>query len=134
MLYIYQVGFISVICFVAEILHEWMPFPIPTSVYGLIILFLLLCFKIVKVEQIEEVSNFFMLIMPLLFISPSVSLITSMDAIKGQIIPLIGMLVLSTIAVTAVTGFVAQGIIRLKDKNQNPKDKEQNDKGCEISE
>lgn len=114
MKYVYQIGLISMICFVAEMLHEFIPLPVPASVYGLIMLFLLLCFKVIKVEQVEDVSSFFMLIMPLLFISPSVSLITSLDVIKGQVIPLIIMVALSTIVVTVVTGVVAQGVIRHK--------------------
>ena len=34
--------------------------PIPGNVIGMLILFLLLCFKIIKVEQISTISNFFL--------------------------------------------------------------------------
>ena len=34
--------------------------PIPGNVIGMVILFLLLCFKVIKVEQISTISNFFL--------------------------------------------------------------------------
>ena len=33
--------------------------PIPGNVIGMVILFLLLCFKVIKAEQISTISNFF---------------------------------------------------------------------------
>lgn len=122
MKYVFQIGIIAMISLLSELLNILLPLPVPASVYGLVILFFLLLLKIIKLEQVEDIANFFMAIMPLLFISPSVSLITSIDIIKGQIVPLVLMIVVSTVVVTAVTGWVAQIIIRLtgngSDKNE----------------
>lgn len=112
MKYVFQIGMITIISFAAELLHYFIPLPIPASVYGLIIMFLLLCMKLVKPEQVEDVSGFMLAIMPILFIEPSVGLMTSAGAIKGQALFLVLMCLLSTIAVMLVTGLTAQAIIR----------------------
>lgn len=125
MKYVFQLGMIAGISFTAEMLYALLPLPVPASIYGLFILFLLLMTKIIKVEQVEEISDFFLLIMPVLFISPSVSLITSFDRMKGQVFSLIFIAVLSTIGTTAVTGMVAQLIIRKKKRKDGKKAEEQ---------
>lgn len=113
MKYIFQLGFICILSFIAEILYVVLPLPIPASVYGLVILFVLLLLKIVKVEQVQDISDFFMAIMPIFFISPSVSLITSIPAIQGSVVPLLLMAFVSAVVTVVVTGLVTQGIIRL---------------------
>lgn len=118
MKYIFQIGIIAVISFVAELLYYFLPLPIPASVYGLVLMFVLLCLKVIKLEQIEDVADFMLVIMPILFIEPSVGLMTSVDAIKGQAIVLVLMCILSTIVVTVVTGLVAQAVIRIKKKHK----------------
>lgn len=119
MKYVYQIGIISVISFVAEMLYVFLPLPVPASVYGLLILLFLLMTKIIKPEQIEDVADWLLKIMPILFVGPSVGLIKSFDVIKGQILPLIIMCVISTIGVMIVTSVVAQAIIRMKNKKRN---------------
>lgn len=116
MKYLLQFGIIAGISFAAEILYAVIPLPIPASIYGLLLLFILLMTKVVKLSQVEDIADFFMSIMPILFISPSVSLITSLDLIKDNAVALVLMIVLSTIGVTAVTGTVAQLMIRRRRK------------------
>ncbi|MBQ6889283.1 MAG: CidA/LrgA family protein [Lachnospiraceae bacterium] len=121
MKYVYQIGIISVISFVAEMLYVFLPLPVPASVYGLLILLFLLMTKIIKPEQIEDVADWLLKIMPILFVGPSVGLIKSFDVIKGQILPLIIMCVISTIGVMIVTSVVAQAVIRMKNKKNADK-------------
>ena len=132
MKYIFQIGIIAMISFAAELLYYFLPLPIPASVYGLVILFVLLCTKIIKLEQIENVADFLLLVMPIFFIEPSVGLMTSVDAIKGQAVVLVLMCVLSTIVVTVVTGLVAQLMIRMKQyRNKQEKSLSERDESYE---
>ena len=122
MKYVFQLTIICTISFVAEVLNILLPFPIPASVYGLVILFLLLLFHVIKLEQIENVADFFIAIMPIFFISSSVSLITALPTIKGQVIPLILMAFLSTVGTLCVTGLVSQLVIFLQKKIKGDKE------------
>ena len=56
--------------------------PIPGNVIGMLILFLLLCFKVIKVEQISTISNFFLDHLAFFFIPAGVGLISSFTVIK----------------------------------------------------
>lgn len=116
--YIFQLVIIFGISFVGELLNAIIPLPVPASVYGLIILFLLLCAKIVKLEHVETVAEYLMAIMPLFFIEPTVGIINSYGLVKGNILALFIACFLSFVAVVAVTGLVSQSIIRRKRKDR----------------
>lgn len=118
MKYIYQIGIIGGISFVAEVLYVCLPLPVPASIYGLLILLLLLFTKVVKLEQIETVADWLLKVMPLLFIGPSVGLIQASGAVKGQIMSLVLMCACSTVGVMIVTSLSAQAVIRFKKKRK----------------
>ena len=121
MKYVKQFMIIIGFSLMGEIFHSLLPLPVPASIYGLLILFFALMTEIVKLEQIEEVSGFFLAIMPLLFISPSVSLITVADKLLSGFIPIVGTIVLSTIVTTVVTGVVTQNIMKKFGKRKSGK-------------
>ena len=60
MKYLLQFCRILVVAFVSEIIHEWVPLPIPASIYGVVILFLLLETGLLKLESIKETANFWL--------------------------------------------------------------------------
>lgn len=115
MKYIKQFLIITAICFVAEIIKSKITLPVPASIIGLVILLLLLQSKILKVEQVKDVSMFLIEIMPLMFIAPAAGLIKVWTNLSPLIIPYTIIVVLSTILVMAVSGLVTQWI--RKDKN-----------------
>jgi len=121
MKYLFQIGIIAVISFIAEVMHYFIPLPVPASVYGIMILFLLLMTGVIKLEQVEKIADYFMAILPILFLAPSVGLMESVSDISGSLVQLILMMVLSTVGVTVVTGLVAQAIMKKKKKQQKEK-------------
>lgn len=128
--YIFQLAIILGVSFAGELLNTLLPLPVPASVYGLIIMFLLLCTKIVKLEQVEKVSEYLMTIMPLFFIEPTVGIMNSYDLVKGKIIPLFIACFLSFAAVVVITGSVSQGIMRYRQKKQSENEKGEAENEC----
>ena len=116
--YIFQLALILGVSFVGELLNAILPFPIPASVYGLILLFLLLCSKIVKLEQIEGVAGFMISIMPIFFIEPTVGIMNSYGLVQGKVAALFVAAFVSFAAVLAVTGITAQAIMKFKNKKK----------------
>lgn len=49
-----QVGIIFSICWISQIIEKLLPFSFPASVIGMILLFILLCVHILKVDHIRE--------------------------------------------------------------------------------
>ncbi|MGL5348391.1 MAG: CidA/LrgA family protein [Peptostreptococcaceae bacterium] len=89
---------------------------IPGSIIAMILLFILLQLKVIKLESIEEVSDFFLNNMAIFFIPAGVSLINSLDIIADNVFVLIISVVLSTIMVMYVTGIVVEKLIKNKVK------------------
>ena len=112
MKFVLQFLIIIVFAFVGELLHYFIPLPIPASIYGIVLLFLALELKVVKVSDIEQTSSFLIAIMPLMFLPPAVGVIESWDLIQGAWLPYVVVTVVSTVVVMAVSGRVTQRIIR----------------------
>ena len=124
MKYMKQIGVISTIAFIAELLHFVIPLPIPASVYGMAILFFCLCFGVIKLEMVADVADWILSIMPIFFIASTVGLIEAFGDIKGKVIPLVLICFVSTVVVTAVTGLTAQGILRLRKEKKGGEENE----------
>ena len=122
MKYLKQLTIILIVSLISEALGYFIPLPVPASVYGLVLMFILLWAKVVKLSDVEDVADFFLQIMPFFFVAPTVGLMTSFDAIRGNVLWLVGMCFISTVVTIAVTGIVAQIIIRLRKKGGRKND------------
>ena len=74
MKYLHEAVIIAAVTFAAEIIKFFIPLPVPASIYGLILLFVLLKSGAVKLEQIEHVGGLLLELMPLLLVPASVEL------------------------------------------------------------
>ena len=116
MTYIFQFCIILIVCLVGEVLNSVIPLPIPASIYGLVIMLLCLSFKIIKLEKIEKTADFLLQIMPLMFIPSAVSLITVWNDVKIILIPIVVIVIVSTILVMVVTGKTTELVIKRQRK------------------
>lgn len=57
MVFLRQFGIILCFSLLGEILHFLIPFPVPASVYGLVLLLLALCTGVVKLEQVQKTAR-----------------------------------------------------------------------------
>lgn len=107
-----QMAIIMGVSFLAELMEIMIPLPIAASMYGLVLMLLGLMTKVIPLEKVEGAADFLIEIMPLLFVPPTVSVIANVDALKSILIPLLVICITTTILIMAVTGRVAQGIMR----------------------
>ena len=70
MKYAYQVMIIGGISLAGELLNYLLPLPVPASVYGMLLLLICLCTKVIKLDQIQETADFMLVAMPLVFVGP----------------------------------------------------------------
>lgn len=119
MKYLLQFCRILIVAFVSEIIHELLPLPIPASIYGIIIMFLLLETGVLKPESVRETGKFLIEIMPVMFIPAAVGLIDSWDLIAPSIVSYVVVTVVSTLLVMGVSGIVTQAVIRRKKQPEN---------------
>lgn len=118
MKYARQFLIIVTISFFGELLKYLIPLSIPASIYGMVLLFLALEFKILKVSDIKETSSFLIEIMPLMFVPAGVGLLDSWDALSPIWIQVIFITLVSTIIVMGISGSVTQFFIRRGKKRE----------------
>lgn len=95
-----------------EVLHSWIPLPIPASVYGLVLLFLSLQFRLVKAEAIQETGDWMISLMPVFFVAPGVNILACWDILAPKLVPLTIVLLSTTVLTFAVSGKVTQKVLR----------------------
>ena len=113
-----QFTIIIFLSFLGEVLHALIPFPIPASIYGIMILFVLLERKVLRIDDVREVSDFLIFIMPLLFIPSAVGLIDVLDELRASLTAYVIIIISVTLIVMVVTGRITQWFLR----NQNEKE------------
>lgn len=118
MKYIKQFALIVLMTFLGECMNFLIPLPVPASIYGMVLLFLCLQTGVIKLAQIEETADVLLTVMPIFFISPTVSLMTSIGVIKDSLLGVLVICVVSTVVVMVVTGLVSQAIIRHEQKEE----------------
>lgn len=102
------------VSFIGELLHKFLPLPVPAGIYGIILLFILLESKLLPLSSIKEVGTFFIDIMPVMLVPAAVELMDYWGLIRSQLIKYIIATVVSTVVVMAVSGLITQCIIRRK--------------------
>ena len=112
MKFVFQFLIITVFAFAGELLHHFIPLPIPASIYGIVLLFIALELKLLKVDDIKETSSFLIAIMPIMSLPPAVGIVESWTLIKGSWLPYVLVVVVSTVVVMGVSGRVTQRIVR----------------------
>ena len=112
MSYLFQFGMILAISFVGELLHALLPLPVPASIYGILILFALLYFKVIRIPQIRQASMFLIEIMPILFLPAAVGLMDSWQLISSTLLQYIVIIILAMVIVMAAGGLFTQFIMK----------------------
>lgn len=130
MKYLKQISIILFFTFVGELLNKIIPLPIPTSIYGMLLLFLALVFKIIKLEQVSETADFMFSIMIILFVPAAVGVIDVFFQYKPYILPILIIIITSTFVVMLVTAKTSQFISNLQcfNKKEQEKSKEKPEK------
>lgn len=113
MKYLRQAAVISGVAFIGEMMHILIPLPVPASVYGMILLFAALCLQVIKTEQIEDVAQWLLAVMPVMFIGPGVGIMEHYAVIADRLLPFAAVVFLTTVLVMAATGLTVQGIMAL---------------------
>ena len=116
MKYLMQFGIIIGLSLVGEVLNSVIPLPVPASVWGMVLLFVLLCLKVIKLDQVQDAADFLLSIMTVMFVPVGASLITSFADIKDEILGIFAIIIVSTVVCFFVKGKFAQRII---DKSEN---------------
>jgi len=115
MKYLLQFTLLCIISFISELIAGLLPIPIPSSIYGLLLLLILLHAGIIRLKQIEAVADFLLAIMPVMFVPVTVGLMTKWGVLKDNLVGMIIIIVVSATLVIAVTGLLLQYLLKKGD-------------------
>ena len=102
-----------------EALQRIIPLPIPASVYGIAALFLSLLFGILKAEQVKVAGGFLTGILPVLFVAPAVGILENWGLIRDALIPMLLLVIGSTVLTFGISGRIAQAIMKKGEKKHD---------------
>ena len=94
-------------------MEQALPFAFPASVIGMILMFLLLAFRVLKVDHIREKSDFLLGNMAFFFIPAGVSIINYFDVLKDWVFQLIFICIVTTVITFAVTAYSMRFVMYL---------------------
>ena len=111
---ILQIAFIYLFLFLGMAIKAVINGPIPASMIGLILLFLALKLKIVKLEWIEQGGKWLLAELLLFFVPSAVGIINYKEILGWQGVETVVLIIFSTVMVMGTTAFVAEKIYNRK--------------------
>lgn len=118
MKFLKQFLIILTISFIGEVLRCLIPLPIPASIYGMVLLFILLLTGGVKLNAVKDAGKFLIEIMPVMFIPAGVGLMEAWGVLKPMLVPVVVIIVISLVLVMGISGRITQLFIRKNGKRE----------------
>ena len=115
MKYLKQLLIILVFTGLGELLAHLIPLPIPAAIYGLVLLLIALCTGLLKPAHIDHTARFLTGLLPLLFVAPTVRLLSYWGVIAPALIPICVIVTVSTMLVFWVAGWITSLFLRKED-------------------
>ena len=90
-------------CLIGEAAACFLPFPFPASVLSMILLFLLLCLKVLKIDHIRQKADFLLQNMAFFFIPAGVGILEQFEFVKDSMWQLLLICLVTTLLTFGVT-------------------------------
>lgn len=105
-----QLMIIFMISLVGEGISSVLHLPVPGSIIGLVLLFLALQFKLLRLRHISMVGNFLLANMTILFLPPAVGIMDKFQVIAPYLLPImlivLGAIVLNVCVIAVVVQLI----------------------------
>lgn len=109
-----QFTIIMFMLFLGTLISDFFHISIPGNVIGMALLLISLTTGLIKLKDVEEISNLFLNHLAIFFIAPAVGIILYLDIIKVQFIAIVIPTVVSIIIGLGITGKIVEFIINRK--------------------
>ena len=106
---------------VGEVISRVFSLPISGNVLGMFVMILLLSLKIVKIEQISKISDFFLDNIAIFFVPGVVAIIVSYGQIQAKLWQTVVAIIASSVIVFAATGYTVELLLRVKKRRERKK-------------
>ncbi|MBB1079540.1 CidA/LrgA family protein [Limosilactobacillus sp. STM2_1] len=110
-----QMGIFAGVLWVASIISSVLPsnFIVPTPVIGLVLLYLLLTLKIVKVEWVEDFGIFMISLIGFLFVPSGIQIANDLRILREEGLQIVLVIIIATVTLLVVTAYVTRFVIAI---------------------
>lgn len=122
MKYFSQIVYIVLFSLAGELLQALIPLPIPAAIYGLALMLAALATGILKLEQVQETSDFLISIMPILYVPICVRVLEYWGIISENAAAIFIISIVSTVIVFGISGRLTQRFMQRKRKEEKDND------------
>ncbi|MDQ0086664.1 holin-like protein [Paenibacillus anaericanus] len=119
-----QVVLLYLFYLLGDYLQQLLHLPIPGSIVGLLLLFVLLLCKIIPVKWIEDGSTTVIAYLPLFFIPATAGIVNHMDIFSGRGLLLIVIIIVSSVLTMVAAAHSSHWIAMLSKKSKREKGNE----------
>lgn len=126
-----QMGIFAAILFVSALISSLFPasFVVPTPLIGMVILYILLATKIVKLEQVEKFGDLMIGLIAFMFVPSGVQLAGSMELMKREGLQDVIVAIIATIIILVCVAYVGFVIIKIHQKITGKTDDDEEEEG-----
>ncbi|MEW8955420.1 antiholin-like murein hydrolase modulator LrgA [Clostridium sp.] len=109
--FIMQALIFSVIMLISNLIVKVLPIPMPSSVIGMVILFLLLCTKVIKLEMVEGLGGSLTSKIEFFFVPSGISVINSLPVMEKYGVQICLTIFIATVILLGITGVFSDFIL-----------------------
>ena len=110
---LWQVGVIFFVCWISQAIETALPVAFPASVIGMVVLLVLLLTKVLRIEHIQEKSDFLLNNMAFFFIPAGVSIVNYLDLLRSTAVQLVLICLITTVLTFAATVWSVRFTVKL---------------------
>ena len=109
------IAFLLLLQWISTVIIDALGVPFPPSLLGMLILTALLCGKIIPPSSVEGVCNILISKMGMLFLPAGVSVILYADVLEAEWLPILTIIIVSSVTVLVSTAFLLQSMLKKKE-------------------
>lgn len=108
----------AAVLFVSQFISNLMPksFPFPTPVVGLVLLYLLLTFQIIKLAWVDSLAGALIGAIGFLFVPSGISLSAHLQIMEDEGVRLVIVIILATVILLVVTAYTTRVLLFIRNK------------------
>ena len=107
-----QIAIIMVISYIGTLVQQILHIPLAGSIVGLFLFYLLLQFKIIKLDWVKEGADFFLKTMVFFFIPSVVGIMDIASNININYIIFFFVIIIGTSCVALISGYIAEFMVK----------------------
>lgn len=111
-----QVGGLTIFSLLINALASWLHFPVPGSILGMVVLFLLLEFGVVRLNWVEVGASWLLAELLLFFIPSAIGVMKYSRMLETDGLRVLAVVVVGTFAVMACSGLLTGIISKVKER------------------